>query len=171
MSARAKETDKLTPAELAAWRGMLRVHAELIAELDADLVAAHGLPLRSYEVLLYLEDAPGGRLRMTDLSRTVLLSASGVSRLVDRLEEGGLVRRERCGSDRRGFFAVLTQAGRARLREARGTHLDGVRRLFLARLGDGDLERLAAVWERLVPGAASDAAGGWGGDGGMPCPR
>ena len=106
---------RLSGVELGAWRGMLRVNAALINQLDADLTAAHGLPLRSYEVLLVLEDAPQRRMRMSDLSRSVLLSASGVSRLVDRLEAEGFVERERCTSDGRGYYAVLTDAGHAKL--------------------------------------------------------
>jgi DNA-binding MarR family transcriptional regulator len=144
----------LTSAELAAWRGLLRVHASLLRTLDAELVAANGITLRSYEVLLYLRDAPRARLRMTDLSASVLLSASGVSRLVDRLERDDLVRRERCTEDARGYWAVLTAAGRRKLAEARPTHLAGVRRLFLAHFGERDLRELAAFWERLLPGAS-----------------
>jgi DNA-binding MarR family transcriptional regulator len=134
------------------------VHSAFIRQLDADLVAAEGLPLRSYEVLLLLEDASQRRLRMSDLSRSVLLSPSGVTRLVDRLEREGLVERERCPEDGRGYNAVLTDAGAARLQRARARHLAGVRRLFLGRLDDDDLLRLAAYWDRLVPGAAGSDA-------------
>ncbi len=149
---------RLSADELAAWRGFLRVHSSLFHELDADLSATHDLPLRSYEVLLLLEDAPERRLRMTDLSRSVLLSPSGVTRLVDRLEREGLVGRERCPEDGRGYFAVLTEAGDRRLQDARATHLAGVRRLFLDQLADADLRRLAGYWDRLVPGAAGTDA-------------
>jgi DNA-binding MarR family transcriptional regulator len=144
----------LRPEELAAWRGMLRVHASLLRSMDADLSAAHGIGLRSYEVLLHLGEAPGERLRMSVLSESVLLSASGISRLVDRLERGALVRRERCSEDGRGYWAVLTPAGREKLMESRPTHLAGVRRLFLDHFGDADLELLAGYWERVLPGAA-----------------
>lgn len=146
--------DRLTPAELAAWRGMLRVHAHLLRELDAEMAAGHGLTLRTYEVLLFLEEAPQHRLRMSDLSQSVLLSASGVSRLVDRLERDGYVLRERCDLDGRGLYATLTAAGADKLRKARPTHLHGIRRLFLARLSAADLPRLAGYWERVLPGAA-----------------
>jgi DNA-binding MarR family transcriptional regulator len=151
-------TGRLSAEELAAWRGFLRVHSALFHQLDADLSAADDLPLRSYEVLLLLEDAPQRRLRMSDLSRSVLLSPSGVTRLIDRLEREGLVERERCPDDGRGYNAVLTGAGDARLRRARATHLAGVRRLFLDRLDDDDLLRLAEYWDRLVPGAAGSDA-------------
>ena len=145
---------KLNPDELAAWRGFLRVHAATVRALDEELRRVHGLPLTSYEVLLHLEDAPGRQLRMSELAASLLLSQSGATRLVDRLERDGLVRRERCEEDARGWFAVLTDAGRRRLREARQTHLAGVRRLFLDPLGDREREHLAAAWERLLPRAA-----------------
>ena len=145
---------RLTSSELGAWRGMLRVHSHLIRTLDAELTATHGLPLRSYEVLLFLEDAPSRRMRMNELSSSVLLSASGVSRLVDRLESDGFVRRERCPADGRGLYAVLTPAGAAKLQEARTTHLQGVRRHFLERLDPGELATLSYVWNTVLPGAA-----------------
>lgn len=148
------DDDRLSAAELAAWRGMLRVHIHLLHELDAEMTAGHGLSLRAYEVLVVLEDAPLARLRMADLSHSVLLSASGMSRLVDRLERDGYVRRERCALDGRGLFATLTPAGSRKLRDARSTHLEGVRRLFLGHLNAADLMRLAACWERMLPGAA-----------------
>lgn len=153
-----QDVGRLTGEELAAWRGLLRVQSALFRELDAELSAAHDLPLRSYEVLLLLHDAPGRRLRMTDLSRSVLLSPSGLTRLVDRLERDGLVARERCPEDGRGFFAVFTEAGDRRLQAARATHLAGVRRLFLDRLSPADLRRLAGCWERIVPGATGSDA-------------
>ena len=156
---RQRETGgRLSPDELAAWRGFLRVQSSLFHQLDTELSATHDLPLRSYEVLLLLEDAPDRRLRMTDLSRSVLLSPSGLTRLVDRLEREGLVGRERCPEDGRGFYAVLTDAGDRRLQKARETHLEGVRRLFLDQLGADDLQRLAAYWELLVPGSAGTDA-------------
>jgi DNA-binding MarR family transcriptional regulator len=153
MAATHETAEDLGPAELAAWRGMLRAQASLLHDMDAELTAAHGLALRSYEVLLHLEEAPRHRLRMSDLSHAVLLSASGVSRLVDRLERGSLVRRERCSADGRGYWAVLTTHGESKFREARATHLAGVRRLFLRHFAGDDLTRLADYWERVLPGA------------------
>ncbi len=158
MGKQRQDGSRLSREELAAWRGFVRVQSSLFHQLDAELSAVHDLPLRSYEVLLLLEDAPQRRLRMADLSRSVLLSASGVTRLVDRLEREGLVCRERCAEDGRGYWAVLTETGDRRLQEARATHLAGVRRLFLGRLDDDDLERLAAYWELLVPGSAGSDA-------------
>jgi DNA-binding MarR family transcriptional regulator len=144
----------LSPLELGAWRGFLRAHAALVRELDRELVAEHGLQLHAYEVLLFLGEAPEGRLRMAELAASVLLSQSGLTRLVDRLVESGLVVRERCDDDRRGFFAQITPAARLRLRAARVTHLAGVRERFLSRFDDGELGELAALWERVAPGAS-----------------
>ena len=141
---------RLSPDELAAWRGMLRAHSRLTRELDAELVAAHGLTLSSYEVLLYLEQAPGGRLRMAQLADSVLLSPSGLTRLVDRLERGGLVRRQSCPSDGRGFEAVITERGRTALAEARVTHLTGVRERFLERFSAGELRTLGKLFDRVL---------------------
>src|SRR3712207_2984562 len=123
--------DELTPLELAAWRGMLRAHTALVRALDAELDEAHGLPLTHYDVLIYLRSAPGRRLRMAELADSVLLSRSGVTRLVDRLERDGLLVRDTCTSDGRGCFAVLTDKGEELLSKARATHLEGVRERFL----------------------------------------
>jgi DNA-binding MarR family transcriptional regulator len=142
---------KLTERELRAWRGMLRVHAALTKALDAQLEAQHGLPLTSYEVLMYLADAPGRKMRMSELAETILLSRSGLTRLVDRLERDGLICRESCDHDARGAFAKLTDAGADKLRCARATHLAGIRALYLSHLSDGEQELFGEVWERMLP--------------------
>jgi DNA-binding MarR family transcriptional regulator len=154
MTTPSRTLEELTTTELGAWRGLLRVHTALVRELDADLTAAHELPLSSYDVLIYLESAPGKRLRMAELADSVLLSRSGVTRLVDRLERDGLIVRDTCTSDGRGCFAVLTEAGEALLARARPTHLDGVRERFLRHFSDEELQLLATFWERVHPGAA-----------------
>ena len=150
-------TTELSPRELAAWKGMLATHQELVRRLDAELESAHGLPLSSYEVLMYLGHSAEGRLRMSELAERLLLSRSGLTRLVDRLERQGLVRRERCEEDARGLFASLTPAGKRKLAAARPDHLRGVRRHFLSRLEDHELDSLAAVWERLLGQAGRPA--------------
>jgi DNA-binding MarR family transcriptional regulator len=141
--------------ELGAWRGLLRVHAGMTKALDAELVREHGLPLSSYEVLLFLADAPDGRLRMSELAAGVLLSRSGLTRLVDRMERDGLLRRERCEDDARGYHALITDKGRELFGRARRTHLHGVRERFLSHLSTEELRTLARLWEKLAPGAAS----------------
>jgi DNA-binding MarR family transcriptional regulator len=151
----AAELQKLDERELRAWRGMLRVHATLTKALDAELDAAHGLPLSSYEVLMHLADAEDQRMRMSDLAAMVILSRSGLTRLVDRLEREGLIARESCPSDARGSFARLTAAGRRKLDAARATHLAGVRSLFLAHFTAEEQDVLGAAWERVLPGVGS----------------
>jgi DNA-binding MarR family transcriptional regulator len=140
----------LSAEELGAWRGMLRVHAAMTRALDAELIAEHGLPLTSYEVLLFLADSPEGRMRMSELADSVLLSRSGLTRLVDRLARDGLLERVRCEEDARGWFAAITPEGRAVFDEARHTHLSGVRRMFLDRLTAEEREVLGGVFERLT---------------------
>src|SRR5262245_31459336 len=112
-------TAKFTPLELAAWRGLLATHAGLTRKLDEQMRAGHGLSVSSYEVLMFLDDAPGHRLRMSEIADRVLLSRSGLTRLVDRLEQLGLVTRCAVESDRRGAFAEITQAGAELVRDAR----------------------------------------------------
>ena len=136
--------------ELDAWRGFLRAHAEVVRELDEELTARHGLPLSSYDVLVQLSEAPEGRLRMSNLADAVLLSRSGLSRLVTRLVAQGLIERVECKNDARGSFAAITEAGLARLEEARGTHRDGVRERFLGKLSEREQRQLANAWSRLL---------------------
>jgi len=140
---------RLSPEELGTWAGFLRTHARLVRELDDELRSRHELPLTSYDVLVQLESAPERSMRMSELAQAVLLSRSGLTRLVDRLERQGLLERSECPDDARGSFAVLTGKGLALLGEARGTHLAGVRRLFLERLEPDEAELLRTVWDRL----------------------
>ncbi|HYV16479.1 MAG TPA: MarR family transcriptional regulator [Conexibacter sp.] len=140
----------LCGAERDAWRGLLRVHACVLKALDAELEAAHGLPLTSYEVLIHLSEAPEYRMRMCDLADSVSLSRSGMSRLVDRLERDGLIVRCACAHDARGAFACLTETGLARVEEARPTHVAGIRRRFLAQFDGDELGQLGAFWSRLL---------------------
>ena len=141
--------DRLSPAELVAWQGLLRAGARLGRQLDADLRRSHQLSGNDYDVLIQLGLAPRRRLRMTTLAEQVLMSPSGVSRLVDELEHEGLVVRERSQDDGRSFDVVLTPAGRAQLKAANRAHLQRVRELFLDRLTDDQLQQLAEIWAAL----------------------
>src|SRR3954471_18696426 len=143
-------TPQFSELELDAWRGFLRTHATLVRELDEELTARHGLPLSSYDVLVQLDQAPDGRLRLSSFADAVLLSRSGLSRLVTRLEGQGLIERAECPNDARGAFAAITDAGRARLADARATHRAGVRERFLDRLTERDQRQLARAWSRLL---------------------
>ncbi len=141
----------LGEAELGAWRGLVRVHAALARELDAELDAEHGLPLSSYEVLRSLSRMPAGRMRMAELAEHVLLSRSGMTRLIDRLEREGLVARSTCDKDGRGCYAVLTDHGREKVEHARGTHIAVVREGFLRHFSEDELRELAKLFERALP--------------------
>ncbi len=140
---------RLTPHELAAWRGMLEVHARVTQELDAQMHAEHGLSVSAYEVLMFLADAPQHRMRMSEIAERVLLSRSGCTRLVDRLVEQGYVTRCAASSDGRGLFASLTAAGLTKVQAARRTHLEGVRRFFLNQLTPTDQIALGDIWSRF----------------------
>lgn len=146
----AAGTRLLDERELGAWRGFLHTHRALVAVLDDELQRDHDLPLSSYEVLLLLAESPQGRMRMGELADGLLLSRSGLTRLVDRMEQRGLVERVRCEDDARGLFAGITAKGREVFDAARPDHLDGVRRHFLSSLEPEELDRLATIWRRLV---------------------
>ena len=146
----ARSASRPSVEELAVWRGFLRAHAGITRALERELVAEQHLSLASYDVLVQLAEAPGRKLRMTDLAEAVLLSRSGVTRLVDRLERDGLVARERTSTDGRGVVAVLTEQGLNRLRVAAVTHLDGVVRHFVTRLNRTQLAQLGSITASLI---------------------
>jgi DNA-binding MarR family transcriptional regulator len=141
---------------LSAWVALLRGHATLTRELNAQLVACHDLTLNDYEVLLHLSRAPDRRMRRVDLAESVLLTQSGITRLLDGLERAGHVERAECSSDRRVVYAVLTGAGLEKLREAAGTHLEGVQELFAGSFTEGELATLAELLGRLTAGDGAE---------------
>lgn len=144
-----EKTGPFADHELAAWRGLLEVHAAVTRELDAQMHAEHGLSLSAYEVLMFLADAPDRRLRMAEISNRALLSRSGSTRLVDRLVDLGYATRCAAESDGRGLFAELTDSGAAVLESARKMHRQGVREQFLDRLTLTDQLALADIWTRF----------------------
>jgi DNA-binding MarR family transcriptional regulator len=135
--------------QLDSWVFFLRAHAAITRELSADLQREHGLTLNDYEVLLHLSHAEGGRLRRVDLAERVILTASGITRLLEGLERGGLVKKENCASDARVTYAKITPAGTAKLREASKTHLRGLDELFVGRYSESELTTLADLLSRL----------------------
>lgn len=139
-----------SPEEIAVWRAFLRAHARLIRTLEAELGQAADLPIASYDVLVQLAEAPDHRLRMTDLADRVLLSRSGLTRMIDRLERGALVRREPVADDARGMYAVITRAGVDRLRSASHVHLPGIGAHFVQRFNRRELDRLGQLLGRLA---------------------
>ena len=142
---------------LDSWVRLLRGHASVTRAMSAQLVAEHGLTINDYEALLHLARAEDGRMRRVDLAERLILTASGVTRLLDGLEVAGLVERASCASDRRVTYAVLTAAGRTKLHEASESHMADIRAYFEGRFSTEELKQLAALLGRL-PGAA-DAAG------------
>jgi len=139
---------------LAVWQAFLEAHARVLERLEREMAAQRGLTLVWYEVLLRLNHAPQGRLRMRELANSVLLSRSGLSRRIDAMERAGLVRRESCPSDRRGVFAVLTERGRATLRRAAPVHLVGIHEHFARHLDPEERSVLKRVFRRLIEASA-----------------
>jgi DNA-binding MarR family transcriptional regulator len=134
----------------AAWRAFLEAHARVTARLERELRDEQGLPLTWYDVLVQLHEADGHQLRMQELADAVLLSKSGLTRLVDRMERAGLVRRAACPSDRRGTFAELTAEGLRTLRRTAPTHLRGVGEHFSQHLDETEAEVLAQALRRIA---------------------
>jgi DNA-binding MarR family transcriptional regulator len=143
------ETD-LSETELRAWQALLHAHHQVIRKLDAELREEHGLPLNAYDVLLRLARAPGRRLRMTELADRVMMSPSGLTRVVDRLVDDGLVQRDRSDQDARVMLARLTDQGRRVLRQAARTHLRGIREHFTGQLSQAQLRDVAAALETIA---------------------
>lgn len=140
------------PLEIGAWRGMVRVQGAVRRELDARLQDAAGMSLWDYTVLRTLSGVPQRRMRMTELARATDYTPSGLTRLVGRLERGGLVERTPCPDDGRGWVANLTADGQRAFVRARRTHLAAVQELFLGRCSDDELAMMVGLWERLLPG-------------------
>ena len=148
---------QVIPGQLVPWARFVRAHSALTRPLNADLVAHHGLTLSDYEVLLFLAQAPERAMRRVDLAERVLLTQSGITRLLDGLENAGLVEKRRCSVDGRVVYATLTDAGLARVREASRTHLAGVEELFTSRFDEEELETLSSLLARLL-GVEADGA-------------
>jgi len=135
--------------ELKAWSNFLRAHAAIRRQLDRELVTAHGLTISDFEVLYRLSKAPDRMLRRVDLAQNVLLTPSGITRLLDGLESCGFVKKEACKTDARVVYAKLTDKGQKRLDAASTSHLASVRDLFRERFTEDELELLASFLERL----------------------
>ena len=132
-----------------AWLRFLRAHAAVTRELSARLENAHGLTLSDFDVLVQLWHAEGNRLRRVDLARTVLLTASGITRLLDGLERAGWVEKQRCSSDARVTYAALTQTGLEKIESARSSHHADIEELFGARFSDEEKATLDELLARL----------------------
>ncbi len=145
-------------SRLAPWRAFLLAHARVSRRLDEELRLEHDLSIAEYDTLLALALAPGRRMRMGPLAERVILSKSGVTRLIDRLVSDELVERSVCLADARGAEAVLTDRGLTRLRQASPTHLRGISEHFLSILGDRDLEVIERSMTAVARQAGPDAS-------------
>ncbi len=140
---------ELEPSRLVAWRSFLTAHAALINQIERELLEAGVVPLSWYDVLFALYDAPDQRLRMNELASAIVLSRSGLTRLVDRLEAEGLLARERSASDRRGAFAVLTEKGVEAMREAWPIYARGIEEHFARFLSDEEVRLVTEIFRRM----------------------
>jgi DNA-binding MarR family transcriptional regulator len=166
-TARASRRSGIDAERLASWRAFIRAHAHVMRHLSQELLDEESLPATWYDVLVQLSEADGRRLRMQDLADRVLLSQSGLTRLVDRMEKSGLVERVRCPEDGRGLFTQLTPDGLETLRRAYPTHLRGVREWFADLLTDEEAIVLGTALARIADNArppagsaGADRAGG-----------
>jgi DNA-binding MarR family transcriptional regulator len=141
---------------VTAWVRLLRTHAAVTRELSASLLSDHGLTINDYEALLLLSRAEAGAMRRVDLAEQLVLTPSGVTRLLDGLEQAGWVKKGACKSDARVTYAVLTERGRTKLERASRSHLAQVRAFFEERFSTAELETLAALLGRLPGGGDTD---------------
>lgn len=142
--------NELDDSTLDAWRGLLFAYAKVIRRLEADMLEQHALPITWFDVLSRLSQSPDGRLRMHELEGVSLFTRSGLTRLADRLEAVGLVRRERSPEDRRGVYLVITAAGRAKIAEVWPDHTTSIQKHFGQYLDAGDAESLRAVTAKIL---------------------
>ena len=160
MSSQVLSAQVTARPDLEAWIRFLRAHSATTRALSARLEGDHGLTLNDFDVLVQLYYAPDGRMRRIDLARTVLLTASGITRLLDGLERTGWVCKDRCAADARVTYAVLTEAGRAKFEEAEASHLADLEELFASRFTHEEQAVLSELLGRLPLAPASAACGG-----------
>jgi Transcriptional regulators len=148
---------RLREEELALWRSFVRLHASVIRRIEQDLADDRLIPFTWYDVLVALYQSPNRRLRMGELKERTVLTASGITRLVERLEQQGLVRRERTDEDRRSTYAVLTREGKRAFLKAWPTYERGIAAYFVSMLSDEERRVIRSAFERML--AAHDAKG------------
>ena len=134
---------------MALWESLLRTVSALLRTFERELQESEGLSLPWYDVLIQLHEAPEGRLRMQALADSVVLSRSGLTRLIDRMEKAGLVRREHSTEDRRGYYAILTEEGQRVILQARPVHHRGIREHFTRHLDDTDVQALRTALTKV----------------------
>lgn len=157
-TARARRTISASDPRIATWRLFLTAHARLERLLDEDLRSEHDLTLAEYDALLQLAESPTRRLRMHEIADRVVLSRSGVTRLIDRLVRDGWVERSSCSTDARGAEAVLTESGLDQLREASRTHLHGIADHFVETMAPAELAAVDRAMRAILAGLGPDPA-------------
>jgi DNA-binding MarR family transcriptional regulator len=145
----SSQVTHLRSVEVEAWINFLRAHAAVTRQFNAELLATHGLTINDFDVLAQLSRAPEQALKRVDLAERVLLTPSGITRLLKGLDEAGWVSNRPCAEDARVTYAVLTPTGKKKLEQARKTHVASVRALFSERFEHEELETLASLLERL----------------------
>lgn len=158
MSSQVLTDQRIAETSLSAWARLLHAHAALSRTFNGQLLQEHGLTINDYETLLHLSGEESGMLKRVVLAERLQLTPSGVTRLLDGLEQAGLVEKRSCASDARVTYAALTDAGRERLAQASCSHVAAVRELFAGRYDESELETLAELLLRL-PGAAEADSG------------
>ena len=146
------------PKQFEAWVAFLRSHSAVTRQLNVDLLNEHGLTLNDYEVMMLIDRAEHGLMRRVDLAESVLLTASGITRLLDGLEAAGYVEKAHCQSDARVSYAKLTESGREKLRAASATHLAGVQEVFTSPYSETELATLAELLSRLPMTGKADCS-------------
>lgn len=136
-------------AEMLAWRRFLRSHCAILRQLDADLRVAHDMTLNDYDALIQLDNAPKGAMKMSMLADSILLTRSGITRLVEGLVKTKMVKKISCEDDGRVSYAKLTRKGRRIIAEARETHHRGIRRAFLDVLSEDEIETLSTILGKI----------------------
>jgi len=162
LSSQVLTAQRVQEAGIQAWLRFLRAHAAITRELSSRLEAQHGLTLSDYDVLIQLYHAPERKMRRVDIARQVLLTASGITRLLDGLERCGLVAKERCDTDARVTYAVLTDEGVAKVEAAREMHLADIDELFASKFDAQEREQLVELLSRLPLAKTSAACTGEG---------
>jgi DNA-binding MarR family transcriptional regulator len=148
-------TEQAIEPAVQAWTRLVRASAATTRLLSADLQEEHGLTINDYEALLVLSRAEGGRLKRVELARSLLLTPSGITRLLQGLEDAGLVERAACATDLRVAYAQITDAGREKLQTASGSHIASIRALFEEHFADDEIDAIAKILGKL-PGVAGD---------------
>ena len=143
-------TIELSDEYLAMWRAFIEAHSSIMRTLEQAMEAEHGVALTWFDVLVHLEEAPDGRLRLGELADSVILTRSGITRLVDRMVEARLIRREPCPGDRRGHYAVLTQEGKDTLKRVGPNHSRKVKEVFLSHVNPEEVSVLRGVFTRVL---------------------